>query len=189
MFGITASALAIICFLPYLRDIFKRRTTPHSYSWLIWSILQIIGALAIIAGGGGYAGAANISIGALFCLTIFFLSLRYGTKNITKIDTISFIGALIGVVLWIFTKNPLASVILVTLVDLVGFVPTIRKSYQEPNSETASTYSLAALSDIFALLALSSYSLTTSLYLGSLVITNSICVAILLYRRTQNANS
>ncbi len=25
-------------FVPYFRDIFRRKTQPHAYTWLIWSI-------------------------------------------------------------------------------------------------------------------------------------------------------
>ncbi len=181
--GIVAGITAIVCFIPYLRDIFKEKTTPHSYSWLIWSILQTVGVIAIIVNKGGYFGASGIAIGAIFCLTIFFLSLKYGTRNITRFDTFSFIAALIAILIWIFTKSALYSVILISIIDFVGFAPTIRKGYQEPMSETSSTYLIAAISNIFALLALSTYSIPTSLYLFSLVFSNGLFVIILLYRR------
>ncbi len=185
-FGLIAGALAIGCFLPYFRDIFKRKTTPHTYSWLIWSILQITGVVAIIVGHGGYYGVLGIGIGALFCLSIFVLSFKYGTKNITAIDTFSFIGALLAIVIWIFTKNPLYSVVLISIIDFVGFIPTIRKGYEEPYTETMSTYLMASISDVFAILALSTFSLVTTLYLGTLVFSNALFVVILLYRRRTN---
>lgn len=185
IFSVIATILAITCFAPYLIDIFKKKTTPHAYSWLIWSILQITGVVAIIAGDGGYYGVLGIAVGAFFCLTIFFLSFKYGTRNITKTDTVSFIGALLAIIIWIFTKDPLYSVILISLIDFVGFIPTIRKGWDEPQTETISTYLMASLSDIFAILALSFFSLTTTLYLGTLVFSNALFVVILLYRRSQ----
>jgi len=181
--GILAGITAIGCFVPYLQDIFKKKTTPHSYSWLIWSILQTIGVIAIVLGQGGYYGASGIAVGAIFCLLIFFLSLRYGTKNVTKTDTLLFVASLGAIFIWIFTKNAIYSVILISIIDFAAFIPTIRKGYEEPMTETISTYFIAALSNIFALMALSIYSLTTALYLSTLVFTNSLFVVILLYRR------
>ncbi len=183
IFGIIATALAIGCFVPYFIDIFKRKTTPHAYSWLIWSILQITGVVAIVASHGGYYGVLGIGIGAIFCLSIFFLSFKYGTKNVTRTDTISFLSALIAISFWIFTKNPLYSVILISIIDFVGFIPTIRKGLEEPHTETMSTYLMSSLSDIFSILALSTFTLTTTLYLGTLVFTNGLFVVLLLYRR------
>ncbi len=184
--GIIAGLLGIICFIPYLRDIFKKKTTPHSYSWFIWGILQVTGIVAIITNEGGYYGTLGIAAGAVFCVITFFLSLKYGTRNITKTDTVSFIAALVAIVIWILTKNAMYSVILISLIDFIGFIPTMRKGYEEPQSETVSTYALAALSNVFALLALSSYSISTSLYLASLVLSNSLFVGLLLIRRRKN---
>jgi uncharacterized membrane protein len=183
--GILAGLLGVICFVPYLRDIFKKETTPHSYSWLIWAILQTIGVVAIIVGHGGYYGTLGIAAGALFCLTIFLLSLKYGTKNITKLDTFSFVMALVAILIWVFTKTPLYSVILISLIDFIGFIPTMRKGYEQPETETASTFFIASISNVFALLALSAYSISTTLYLCSLIFTNTLFVIILLYRRTK----
>ena len=183
IFGILAGILSVVCYIPYLRDIFQKKTTPHSYSWLIWSILQAVGVVAIIVGQGGYFSILGIAVGAFFCLIVFLLSLKFGTKNITKLDTASLIGAFIAIEIWIFTKDPLYSVILISVIDFLGYIPTMRKGYEEPYTETLSTYVASAVSLALALLALTTYSLTTTLYLATLVFSNSLFVLILLYRR------
>lgn len=180
-----AGILGIFCFFPYLRDVFKKKTMPHAYSWLIWGILQTVSTIAIITSHGGYYGTLGIATGAILCLFVFFLSFKYGTKNITRSDTFCLVAALVAILIWIFTKNPFYSVILVSLIDFTDFIPTLRKGYQEPWSETTSLYVMAAVSDIFALLALSTYSIPTALYLSTLVFSNSLFVIILLSRRPQ----
>jgi len=174
--------LAVISFLPYLKDIFAQKTKPHIYSWLIWSILQTTGVLAMIVGHAGW-GALGLGIGSLFCIFIFFLSFKYGTKNITTFDTFCLLGAICAILVWVFLKDPLYSVILVTAIDFVGFIPTYRKGYFDPQSETVSLYVLSAVSNLLNLLAIGSYTVTTTLYVASLVITNVVCVSILLIRR------
>lgn len=54
IFGILSIVVAIVCFLPYFNDIFKRKTEPHMYSWLIWTILQGVGVAAQLKDGAGY---------------------------------------------------------------------------------------------------------------------------------------
>lgn len=180
--AVITSILSVVCFLPYLRDIFKRKSTPHIYSWLVWSILQAEGTIAIIVGHGSY-GALGIGIGTLFCVLIFFLSFKYGTKNITRFDTICLIGSILSIILWIFTKNPLLAVILISVIDIMAFMPTYRKGYEEPHTETVSTYLFSSISSMFALIALTNYSVVTVLYIASLVLSNGIFVILLLYRR------
>jgi hypothetical protein len=186
--AIITSLLSIICFLPYLRDIFNKKSTPHIYSWLVWSILQAEGTIAIIVGHGSY-GALGIGIGTLFCSLIFFLSFKYGTKNITRFDKICLAGSILSVVLWIFTKDPTLAVILISVIDFMAFMPTYRKGYEEPLTETVSTYLLSSISSIFALVALTDYSVATSLYLVSLVLSNGIFVIILIYRRSKTTKT
>jgi hypothetical protein len=61
-FGVIAVIIGLASFFPYLRDIFLRKTTPHMYSWLVWSILQTIGVIAMIVGHAGY-GAFGLAVG------------------------------------------------------------------------------------------------------------------------------
>ncbi len=93
IFGIIAAILGIVSFIPYFRDIFRKKTTPHAYSWLIWSILQAIGVVSILSASGGYLGVASIAPSVVLCFFIFLLSFRFGTKHIALLDKISFAGA------------------------------------------------------------------------------------------------
>jgi hypothetical protein len=182
LFALISAIVGISCFVPYIRDIFLNKTTPHSYSWLVWAILEVTGAVAMFGGGAGF-GIASLSIGAVLCAFVFFLSLRYGTKNVTKFDTVCLAGALFAFILYLLTHNALASVILVACIDLIAFLPTFRKVFAEPYTETLATYFLSALSSAFALGALSFFTLTTSLYLISLIFTNTFTVVLILIRR------
>jgi len=184
LFGIISGILGVFCFFPYLRDTLKKKTAPHAYTWLIWSLLQIISIVAILVSGGGYYGTLGISVGAALCLLIFFLSLKYGTKNITRFDTFCFVAALIAIPIWILTKNPVYSVILITAIDFTGFIPTLRKGYQEPWSETTSLYFIGAFSGVLAILALNTYSVSTVLYLADIMTVNAVFFIILTYRRS-----
>lgn len=180
--AVISSIIAIISFLPYIKDIFRKQTKPHIYSWLVWSILQSTGVIAMFGAGARY-GALGLAIGALFCIFIFFLSFKFGTKNITRFDTWCLLGAICAIIVWIVQKNPLFSVILITIIDFIGFVPTYRKSWVNPNSETAALYIMSATSNLFGIFAIAQYSVTSTLYVASLVLTNAVCVVILLFRR------
>ncbi|VVB73532.1 Uncharacterised protein [uncultured archaeon] len=177
--AIVSAIVGTISFLPYIRDIFLKKTKPHSYSWLIWTILQATGVVAMLSGGAGL-GVVALSVGVAFCGFIFLLSLRYGTKNITRFDTLCFIGALLATGFYVFLNDALLSVVLVTFIDFVAFLPTLRKAYEEPYTETFSTFLLSGIANLLALGALDVFSVTTALYPASLVITNSICSSIIL---------
>ncbi len=187
IFAILSSLVGISCFVPYILDIFKGKTKPHSYSWLIWMILQIIAAISMFSIGVGW-GITSISIGAVLCGFVFILSLKHGTHNIKTFDKICLMGALVAISVYFFLHNPLLSVLIVAIVDFVGFLPTLRKAYEEPYTETLSTYILSFISTILALFSFSIFTFENSLYLTSLIITNAVCAVVIIFRRNNLNN-
>jgi len=180
--GIIATIVSIIGFIPYLKDIFRRKTQPHSYTWLIWTILQVTGVVVMFNSGAGM-GALPLAVGVGFCIYIFILSLKYGTKNITVFDTVCLAGALAAIVVYVFLHDAVLSVILVTIIDFVGFLPTLRKAYSEPYSETLSLFAIGIITGIFSIAAIPSYSIATTLYPAFIMFANVFCVSLLWIRR------
>lgn len=87
--------------------------------------------------------------------------------------------------LWAITDSPLTAVILITIIDALGFAPTFRKAYHKPQEETMITFVLSAVKFVIAIAALSNYSTVTVLYPASLVLMNGLFVAMLIVRRKQ----
>lgn len=182
IFGLLSSFLAIVCCIPYLKDIVKRKTEPHMYSWLVWTILQGVGVAAQLKDGAGY-GAWALGIGAVFCFVIFILSFKYGTKNISRFDLFCLISSVGAIGIYIFINDPIWATIVVAVVDFVGFLPTFRKGFEEPFTETVSTFIMSGIANLLSIIALQHYSVTTVLYLGSLFFTNSSFSTMILLRR------
>lgn len=182
--GILATGIALFGYIPYFRDILANRTKPHAFSWLVWGTLTAISFFGQLAGGAG-PGAWVMGFTAVVCFMIFFFGLVKGNKNIVTADWISFAGAGIAMILWVVTQGPLLSVVLVTITDALGFVPTFRKSYAKPHEETLVTYALSGFKMIIAFFALENISVVTALYPAYLIFANFAFVAMLLVRRNQ----
>jgi len=182
LFGILSSILAVVCFIPYIRDIIKKRTEPHTYSWLVWTIVQTVGVMSQIKDGAGYGSWALI-IGAISCATIFILSLKYGTKNISKFDALCLVASLFTIIIYFTIDNPMWAVIAVATIDFIGFVPTFRKGFEEPFTETVSTFLMSGVANALSIVALQNYTVATVLYIASLFFTNMFFVTMILMRR------
>jgi len=180
--GIIATLVSVISFVPYLKDIYKKKTQPHSYTWLIWAILQFTGVVAMYNNGAGI-GALSLAVGSVFCGYIFILSLKYGTKNITSFDTFCLVGALAAIAVYIFLHDAFLSVILITVIDFAGFLPTLRKAYAEPYSETLSLFILGVISSSFNIVAISTYSITTTLFPAYILFANLFFTVMIWMRR------
>ncbi len=180
--GAIATIIAIYSYIPYIRDIFKGKTKPHAFSWLVWGLITVIGFFAQVSDDGG-AGAWATGYSAIVALTIFILALFRGEKEITKSDWASLFSAFVAMGLWAITNTPLFSVILISLIDAFGFLPTFRKSYHKPYQETMQTYVLSSVKYAIAIIALSNYSIITVLYPASLVLMNILFISLLVVRR------
>lgn len=182
--SITAVIFAFMAYFPYVRDTLTGKTTPHIYTWFIWAFTTAIAFGLQVSGGAGVGSWVTLAV-VIACLFVFLLGMRNGKKDITKSDTLFFILSLMALFLWLVAKQPVLSVILVSSVDLLGFIPTIRKSWNKPYSETLFLYEINAFRHGISLLALEHYSIVTLLYPASWTIANALFSLMLIIRRKQ----
>jgi len=180
--AIIAAVLAIVGNVPYLRDIVAKRVQPHPYTWFVWSIVSCIIFFGQLAKGAGI-GALPTAASEIFTIIIFFFSIQYGFRKIRKIDTVFLIVSLIGIIPWILTKDPTISVIIAVGIDLCAFVPTIRKTWITPKTETPLLYSMNVLRHILMLFSLQAYNLATTLHSIVMITTNTLMTGIIMRKK------
>jgi len=178
-----AIILTFVGYLPYLLAILRNKAKPHAFSWFIWGITMSSVFVAQIYGGGG-VGAASLGLSALIALGIAVISyLKKSDDTIAKMDWVFLCMALMAIPLWFFTANPLYAVMVLTIVDAIGYLPTLRKAYHKPFEENALVFFMMTISSIFALLALETYSLANMMFQVMIIIGNIIVISVLLIRR------
>lgn len=184
LLALGATLLIAISYTPYVRDVVKEKTVPHPYSWFISGFITFIVFGLQVNKGGGW-GAVPTFFGASAGILIFILSLRYKRAAITKSDTLFFMMALIAIGLWLIAKQAVLSVIIVSLIDILAFIPTYRKSWKRPDQETASFYYVSLLRFILSAIAVGHYNFVTLLYPASSgSVDGSFALFLVLRRRT-----
>lgn len=182
--GALAVVLTFVGYAPYFWDTIKGKTKPHVYTWFLWGTVTVIAYALQVSKNAGSGSWVTLTV-AIICYIIFALGLRNGKKDVTKSDTAFFVIALIAVGIWIFARQPVISVILVSIVNMLGFIPTIRKSWNKPHTETLFTYMLNTFRHGISILALQNYSIITWLYPGTWVVANGLFSVFLIIRRRQ----
>jgi len=159
-----ASLLTFAIFVPCALGIVRGRLRPSAASWSIWAFGTALVAGAQFGAGAG-VGAAPLALSASVSLGIAILAARAGGGfRATRIDLASFLVALAAGLAWCRADDARVAVVLLTAIDLVGFVPMLRRSWSRPQDESASFYALGALRNIFVLLALEAWNLVTVLF-------------------------
>lgn len=184
--GYLASGVALASYAPYLRDIFRSTTRPHSFSWFVWAVLSGI-AFGVQLQSGAGAGAWVTGITAAACFAVFTLSLVRGHKEFVMFDFLSLAGALAAFVLWVVVAQPLASIFLVILIYFFGYLPTFRKTFYKPDEETLVTFALSGIKYFLGLLALETLVPLTYLFPLAMLILDFSFVGMALIRRRQLA--
>lgn len=177
-----ATIFAIVGNVPYLRDVIKRTIEPHAYTWMVWSIVSAIVFFGQVAKGAGIAALAT-GASEIFTIIIFIFSLRYGFRHVRPIDTIFLVIALLGLIPWFLTSDPTISVVIAVSIDLIAFVPTLRKTWQNPETETPLLYGMNVLRHGLILSTLGAYNIATMLHSIVMITTNSLMIVFIRRRK------
>jgi len=181
--SVFAIAFTLIAFAPYIRSIIKDKIKPHVFSWFIWGSTTFVVFLAQLEDN---AGAGAWPIGVSGSITIFIAFLAYVKRadiSITKTDWLFLISAMSSLPLWYFTSDPLWAVIILTVVDVLGFGPTVRKAYFMPHSESLLFFALFTARNLIVILALENYSVTTVLFPAVIAAVCTLLLVMIFYRR------
>ena len=104
-------------------------------------------------------------------------------ENITCSDTIIFVAALAAIPVWRATHDPLFAIVMVSLIDALGYLPTLRKSWLKPREEAIFNYAIGNVTTVLSLLATVTYNFATVLYPAVLLTCNSLLIVVIVWRR------
>lgn len=168
----------------YLKDVFSGTTKPHMFTWLIWAIMWFIG-FGIQITNEWWVGSYILLYFSIIPTIVFLYALKNGDKNIAKIDYIFLLLAWIALILWLAMDLAKLSVIILLSIDLLAYLPTIRKSFYEPYWETARMYALVNVWYIISILTFDTINFENTFYPAGLITINILFITYLLIRRKQ----
>ena len=159
-----AFVLTFALFVPYIRSTKRRETVPHVFSWVVWGFGTFVVFLAQLADGGGI-GAWPIGFSA--CVSAYIAVLAYSERRSIRIvrqDWTLFGLAMLAIPGWTIASDPFWAVLCLTIADLLGFGPTLRKAWHNPYQEHLGFFVLGGVRNLFVVAALEHYSWTTLLF-------------------------
>lgn len=185
--GLLSILIGVAAYSIYLGQTAKKKgVQPHPLSWFLWGLVTGV-AYLVQRERGAAAGSWVTGFTSCVCFLIGGFSFVKHTWRFSMFDKISVWFGIGVLVFYIFSRNLTHSAILATSVDVVGYLPTIKKAWTDPHKDSVTSFSLNSLKFVPALLALESYSIATWLYPATLVIVNGAVAALLLVRRRKLA--
>ncbi|MEI6228920.1 MAG: hypothetical protein WCP11_02785 [Candidatus Saccharibacteria bacterium] len=182
IFVVLSSVLTILAIIPYLVEIVRKNTKPRIVSWIVWTVITGISAVASLV-DGQFATAILLFSAMLETLAVVVLGWKNSDKKIEKLDIVCFTGAMIGVILWQVFDSPALAVIATVLADFIGGIPTLVHAWKKPGEETAITFFLSGLGAVCTLLIVIDWQITSVAYPIFLVGINLLFTSVIVLRK------
>jgi hypothetical protein len=139
MIAVLAGLVAILSYVPYVRQILVGNVRPQRASWLIWAVLTCIAFISLLAKGAG--GSVWLpALAGLGAIVVFALSVRFGIGGLRHRDTIALMIAAAGLLAWWLTRNAAYALLFTIGVDAIAGVLTACKAFEHPETESYTAY-------------------------------------------------
>lgn len=133
----------------YLRNLWLKKIKPHTFTFLVWSIILGLNFFIQLFNGVEW-GVAILAANFLGCVTIFTVCVWHGYIKYDWLDWVSLSLALLAILVWLLTKTPWYSVIISCFIDIFAFLPSFRKSFSRPYEDSALTFFISSLEYVFS---------------------------------------
>ncbi|MFA7000100.1 MAG: hypothetical protein WC241_03215 [Candidatus Paceibacterota bacterium] len=171
----------------YIRTILYGKTRPNLISWSIWALAPLVAVFLQIKAGAGLSFLSSFMSGfGPLLVVIVALIYKKGFWKVTKLDIICGVLALLALVIYIITNKFGISIIFAILSDGLAAIPTVRKSWEFPESESAISYLSGIISNTLALLVIKNWSFSIYSFSAYLIIMNIIIIFSIYHKKIFN---
>ncbi|MBI4434842.1 hypothetical protein HY635_03470 [Candidatus Uhrbacteria bacterium] len=178
-FSVLAGAFMIAGFVPYIWKILRKGAKPAKASWVIWTTLDTITIAGMFTEGTVNGQIIGTIIGAYVTVG---LALKFGQPGWTRLDKGCLCGAVLGIVAWAITANPVAAIATSCSVIFLGSIPTFVSAWEDPSRESTLAWTLYWLGCMFALAAIPHWTLADALQPITFTVIETTALVILLVR-------
>lgn len=181
-FIIISSLLALISPLIYAKAILRGQAKPHRTTRLVLLLITALATASLFAQHNTVA--IWLAAASTFqSILIFILSIKRGMGGWARMDIVCLILAILGIVLWQTTKQPLLALYAAIVADFTGMIPALIKTYKFPKTEIASFFLLDVFAAIFSLMAVKTWSIEEFSYPLYLMLINFVMVLLIIIPR------
>jgi hypothetical protein len=156
-FAILAAVITVAGNAVYAVDTVRGNTQPNRVSWMLWTLAPLIAFAAEVSQGVGLQSLLTFAIGfgPLLVVCASFLDPK-AYARVTPFDVLCGVLSVIALVAWAVTGTGNVAIFFSILADFFGAVPTLRKSYRDPESEHAVAFLAGVTGSIITLLTITS---------------------------------
>lgn len=181
---VCSALVALVGAAIYIKDTLAGKTKPNRVTWFMWALAPLIGTGAAISSGADFWATFRIFLAGFCPLLVFLASFinRQSYWKLTKFDFYCLLLSLAALIAWLLIDSPQLAIVLAASGDGVASLPTIKKAWNHPETESGLTFLAGFLSIIMVLPSIPVWNIENSAFQIYLVIVNTLLV-IAVYRK------
>lgn len=140
-FVILGSIISFYGSLRYLVDTLQGKAKPNRVTWFFWALAPLIAFVAELGKGVGLQSLMTFMVGfnPLLVLLASFVN-KKAYWELHKLDYFYGGLALFGIIIWQITGEGNLAILFSILADGLAAIPTVIKSYHQPETESGSIF-------------------------------------------------
>lgn len=164
-FVFIGAAFSVAGALGYIRDVLRGETAPNRVTWIIWGVAPLIAFVIEVQEGAGLASVMTLVIG-LVPIAVLVASTRNAQAmwNLGPFDITCGAMSVFGLIVWLASSQPTVGLVAQVLADTVAALPTLRKAWTNPETESAAVFYAGAANGGITLLTLNQWTTAGALF-------------------------
>lgn len=182
-FVIIGTIIGALGSIAYLIDTIKGKVKPNRVSFFLWSVAPIIAFAAMMEKGVGLESLMTLSVGIL-PLIIFVASFhnKKAEWKLSKFDILCGFLSILGLILWLITKEGNIAITLSIIADGLAALPTIVKAYKYPETEIAWPWIATSIGVLLTLLTITNITFANSAFNIYILFANTLIFTLVQFK-------
>ena len=178
-----AMFLSLVGAYGYIRDTLRGTTSPHRVTWALWALEGVLAFIIEIQQHVGSAALMTLMLGfvPLLVLGASFANSR-SVWHLGRFDLVCAALSLLGLVFWGVVHQATVALVSFVAADQIAALPTVRKSWLAPESESPRLFFLGALNCALTLMTLHHLTTAGVIFPGCIMIGDVVLASVIATR-------
>ncbi|MHB1087228.1 MAG: hypothetical protein ACYC19_00525 [Acidimicrobiales bacterium] len=159
----------------YIRDTLRGVTSPNRVTWGLWAIEGLLAFVVEIQQHVGLASLTTLMLGLMpFVIVVVSFKNPHSVWKIGRFDLFCGLISLSGLIFWGLVNAPTVALISFIAADQIAALPTVRKAWIAPATESSRVFFLGVVNCAITLMTLKHFTTAGVLFPGCILVTDLI---------------
>jgi hypothetical protein len=178
-----AAGLSVVGAYDYVRDTLRGETAPNRVSWGLWGVEGVLAFVVEVQQHVGPAAVMTLMFGLvpLIVVAASFANPQ-SVWRVGPFDLVCGVISVLGIVFWAIVNQPTVALVSFITADQVAALPTVRKSWIAPETESPRVFVLGVVNCVITLLTLHQFTTEGAVFPGVIFVCDAVIAALVITR-------